>query len=157
LQEMWKVPLSTYELFHTHFGQLIEEELQSVQKLIDQLEGFIGSNTTEEVFQAIENMIKALHRSNIGTRFAVNSELNATRLDTLLVRLRNLVKEQNFVKQALRLSHALGQITKACEYIEYFVAFEKEAKRQKQAAIHRLASLRDVNPEIAQMQQVTRE
>ena len=158
LQEMWKVPLSTYELLYTSFGQSIEEELQSVQKLIARLEYFLGSNTTEEVFQAIENMVKTLQRSNKGTTFSIDSAaFNATRLNTLLARLRNLVKEQNFVKQALRLSQVASQIASAYAYIEYFTAFEKEAKKQKQAAIHSLSSLRDVNPEISQAQQITRE
>jgi hypothetical protein len=157
LQEIWKVPLSTYELFYTHFRQSIEEELQSVQQLIARIEHFLGNNTAEEVFQAIEKLIKALHRSNKGTPFVLSDTLNATRLNALLTRLRNLVKEQNFVKQAQRLSQAAGQIASAYEYIEYFTAFEKEARKQKQATVHSLASLRDVNPEIAQIQELTRE
>src|SRR5579859_7432937 len=109
-------------------------------------------------FQAIENMIRTIQRSNIGTTFRVDSvAFNANKLNTLLTRLRNLVKEQNFAQQALRLSQATSQITSAHEYIEYFTAFEKEAKKQQQAAVHRLASLRDVNPEIAQIQEPTRE
>ncbi len=157
LRETWKEPLSTYEMFYTHFEQLIEEELQSVQKLITQLEHFLGDNTTEEVFQAIEKMINTLNKSNKGTAFTINNALNATRLNTLLARLRNLVKEQNFAKLALRLSQAVSQITSAYEYIEYFIAFEKEARKQKQATMHSLTSLQDVNPEIAQIQELTRE
>jgi hypothetical protein len=157
LQEIWKVPLSTYEIFYTSFEQLIKDELQSVQKLIAQLEYFLGAHVTEEVFQAVEHMVKALRKSNKGTSFEIKSTLNAVRLNALLAQLRNLVAEQNFVQLALRLSQAVGQISSAHEYIEYFTAFEKEARRQRQAAIDSLASLRDVNPEIALIQGLTRD
>ena len=102
-------------------------------------------------------MIKTLQRSNKGTPFSIDSALSANRLNALLARLRNLVKEQNFVKQALRLSQAASQIASAYEYIEYFDAFEKEARKQKQAAMHSLSSRNDVNPEITQVQELARE
>jgi len=152
LQDLWKDALLVYNIFYDHFKSIVQEECQSVQKIIAQLENFIGINSVEEVFQAIANMLQVLRDSQIGTNFVVNKALNANNLNALLVLLRDLVTEQNFARLTLRLSQAGSHVASAYEYIEYFTNFEREAQLQKRKALQ--VPQKDFSQEVLQTQEL---
>jgi hypothetical protein len=135
LQDLWKDALSIYNIFYDHFRSIVQEECQSVQEIIAQLDNFIGGDSVEEVFQAIAIMLQTLRDSQRGTNFVVNKALNANKLNALLVLLRDLVTEQNFVRLTLKLSQAEADVASANEYIDYFTNFERDAQLQKRKAL----------------------
>ncbi len=153
LQDLWKDPLTVYDEFYNDFKLIVQEESQSLQKIIMQLDNFIGTSSIEEVFQAIARMIQTLRGSQRATGFVVNEALNANDLNSLLVLLRDLVAEQNFVRLTLKLSHAEANIAHAHRYIEYFTSFEKEASIQTNRAQQQLKYQKDYTSEVSQMRE----
>lgn len=125
----WLAAYEVYSILSKSFAQALSADREAIEGYIRELGDFTGSCEPKEVFQAINNWIDHMRRSQRPYRLEPRPSLNATRLSRVKPTFQALIKEQSPKGLALRLS-GVGQTVKdAQEHLQYFQGFQDEVSK----------------------------
>lgn len=138
----WLAAYEVYSALSKHFEQALSDDRDAIEGYIRKLGGLIGSSEPKEVFQAINDWIDHMKRSQKPFQLEPKASLNATRLSRVKSTVEAVIKERSPKRLALRLSEIGPTVKDILDHLQYFHDFQEEASRQKSQSQESLTQLR---------------
>jgi len=125
---LWDDALSTYQALRKYFAVAIREEQEFIESRLHKLDEYIGKFSPQEVFSAIDNLLKTARESQLGLGFEQDKQLHALNLQATISALQDVVHERNEEAQILKISQSGELLTTAQHYVDYFQSFQQDVQ-----------------------------
>ncbi len=143
----WLAAYEVYSVLSKYFAQALFGDREAIKGYVRKLGDLTGSSEPEGVFQAINDWIDHMKRSQKPYKLEPSPSLKPTRLSRVKSTFEAIIKEQSPKGLALRLSGVGPTVKDVQEHLQYFENFQEEVSKHISQSQHSLIELRaEVGP-----------